>query len=118
MPFELGIAYSLSRLRPHSFFVFEEKAFRLQTSLSDLGGYDPYIHDGSPSGVLRCVLDCFGVPSEAPRLPVLETLARRLTQTALRFQKEQRASGLFHPYLFRRIGLAAIELAKHRGLIE
>lgn len=118
MPFELGIAYSLSQLRPHSFFVFEEKAFRLQASLSDLSGHDPYIHDGSPSGVLRCVLDCFGVLSETPRLPVLETLARRLTQTALRLQKEQRAPGLFHPYLFRRIGLAAVELAKHRGLIE
>ena len=86
--------------------------------MSDLSGHDPYIHDGSPTGVLRCVLDCFGGPSEAPRLTVLEALARRLTQTALRLQKEQRVPGLFHPYLFRRIGLAAFELAKHRGLIE
>jgi hypothetical protein len=118
MPFELGIAYSISQMKPHSFFVLEEKAFRLQASLSDLSGHDPYIHDGSPSGVLRCVLDCFGAPSEAPRLPVLEVLARRLTQTALRLQKEQRTPSLFHPYLFRRITLAAFELARHRGLIE
>jgi hypothetical protein len=118
MPFELGIAYSLSQLKPHSFFVFEEKAFRLQASLSDMGGHDPYIHDGSPSGVLRCVLDCFGVPSKAPRLPTLEAMTRRLTQTALRIQKEQKTKGLFHAYLFRRIGWAAFELAKHRGLIE
>ena len=27
MPFELGIAYSLSQMKQHSFFVFEEKAF-------------------------------------------------------------------------------------------
>src|SRR5262245_53825722 len=118
MPFELGMAYSLSQMRSHSFFVFEEKAFRLQASLSDLSGHDPYIHEGSPSGVLRCVLDCFGVPSEAPRLPILETLARRLAQTALKLQKEQRAPGLFHPYLFQRISLAAFELAQHRGLID
>src|SRR6185295_10176914 len=60
MPFELGIAYSLSQLKPHSFFVFEEKAFRLQASLSDLSG-----------------------------------------------MKEQKTKGLFHAYLFRRIGWAA-----------
>ncbi len=118
MPFELGIAYSLSQLRPHSFFVFEEKAFRLQASLSDLSGHDPYIHDGSSSGVLRCILDCFGAPSKALRLPTLEAMARRLTQSALRLQKEHRTPGLFHSYLFRRIVLAAVELAKHRGLIE
>src|SRR6185295_6928929 len=46
MPFELGIAYSLSQLKPHSFFVFEEKAFRLQASLSDLSGHEGAEHEG------------------------------------------------------------------------
>ena len=118
MPFELGITYALSQLRPHSFFVFEEKAFRLQASLSDLNGHDPYIHDGTPTGVLRCVLDCFGPPSGAPSLSILESMTRRLTQTAQTLQKERSAEGPFHPYLFRRLGWAAVELAKHRGLID
>lgn len=117
MPFELGIGYALSRMAPHSFFVLEEKAFRLQASLSDLNGHDPHIHEGTPTGVLRCVLDCFGTPSVAPPLPVLEAMTRRLTRTALKLQREQRSEGLFHPFLFQQIVMAAIELARNHGLI-
>jgi hypothetical protein len=118
MPFELGMTYALSQMRSHDFFVFEEKAFRLQASLSDLNGHDPHIHDGTTTGVLRCVLDCFGTPSAKPSISVLEAMTRRLTQTARTLQRQQGAEGPFRPYLFRRLGWAAVELAKHRGLIK
>ena len=117
MPFELGITYSLSQMRSHSFFVLEERAFRLQVSLSDLNGHDPYIHEGNSTGVLRCVLDCFGKPSIAPPLSALELLLKRLTQTALKLQKEHRSAGLFHPYLFRQISWTAARLARSQKLI-
>jgi hypothetical protein len=45
-------------------------------------------------------------------------MTRRLTQTAQTLQKERRTEGPFHPYLFRRLGWAAVELAKHRRLID
>jgi hypothetical protein len=118
MPFELGISYALSQVASHRFFVLEEKAFRLQASLSDLNGHDPHIHDGTPAGVLCCALDCFGTPSGAPPLSALEAMTRRLTQTALKLQREQRREGLFHPFLFRQIVMAALELARNRGLIR
>ena len=118
MPFELGISCALSQVAPHRFFVLEEKAFRLQASLSDLNGHDPHIHDGTPTGILCCVLDCFGSPSGAPPLSALETMTRRLTRTALKLHREQRREGLFHPFLFRQIVVAAIKLARNRGLIR
>jgi hypothetical protein len=118
MPFELGMAFALSQLTPHNFFVLEEKAFRLQASLSDLNGHDPHIHEGTSLGILRCVLDCFGTPSGAPPLTALEVMTRRLTKTALKLQRQQRSEGPFHPYLFRQICVAAIELARNRGLIR
>ena len=117
MPFELGITYALSQISSHGFFVLEEKAFRLQASLSDLNGHDPHIHDGTTTGVLRCVLDCFGTPAKAPPLSALETLTERLTEAALTLQREHRTESPFHPYLFRQIELAAAKLARRQGLL-
>jgi hypothetical protein len=118
MPFELGMTYALSRKASHDFFVLEEKPFRLQVSLSDLNGHDPHIHNSTPSGVLRCVLDCFGTPSGSPSLSSLESLTRQLAKSAMKLQREMRITGLFHPYIFRRVALAASEISKHRNLIQ
>src|SRR3954464_3996206 len=111
MPFELGITYALSQINSHGFFVLEEQAFRLQASLSDLNGHDPHIHDGTTTGILRCVLDCFAMPSKAPPISALETLAKRLAQTARWLQSEHKADSPFHPYLFRQIEWAAARQA-------
>ena len=55
MPFELGIAVGWARwgTAPHTWFVFESQKWRTQKSLSDLGGTDVYIHDGTPQGLFR-----------------------------------------------------------------
>jgi hypothetical protein len=118
MPFELGMAYALSKVGPHSFFLLEEQPYRLQISLSDLNGHDPQIHDGTQSGVLRCVLNCFGTPSGVPDIATLETLTRRLTQLSSKLQRQVKAADVFHPFLFRRIALTAAELAKRQSLIR
>jgi hypothetical protein len=46
MPFEVGLAVATARWRPvnHQWFLFEATPFRVQRTLSDLGGTDPYIH--------------------------------------------------------------------------
>ena len=61
MPFELGLAVAWEALNPtaHSWFVFEEKSYRLQKSLSDLNGTDPQIHGGTASGVFRELSNIF-----------------------------------------------------------
>jgi hypothetical protein len=61
MPFELGMAVSFAKLNKnrHSFYLFEERRFRLQKTLSDLNGYDPYIHNGNSVGVIGSILEIF-----------------------------------------------------------
>jgi len=55
MPLELGMTITWQILNPdqHTLFVCESEPCRLQRSASDLNGTDPYIHNGTPEGVLR-----------------------------------------------------------------
>ena len=119
MPFELGIAYALTRKQPHQFFVFEAKDYRLQASLSDLNGHDPHIHEGTQDGILRCLLDCFafGTPTGALPFVVLQSLTRKLNRSVQILQRERGLRSPFHPYLFRQTVQAASELARAEGLI-
>jgi hypothetical protein len=117
MPFELGIAYALSRQQTHQFFVFEAREHRLQASLSDMNGHDPQIHGETQSGILRCILNCFGTPEGAPSFSVLMSLTRRLNHMVAGLQQEQGLSSPFHSYLFRRTVIAAVKLARAEGLI-
>ena len=61
MPLELGLTICWSELNPglHDWFVWESERYRLQRSTSDLNGSDPYIHDGTPEGVLRELCNAF-----------------------------------------------------------
>lgn len=117
MPFELGMAFALSRQRSHKFFVLERHAYRLQASLSDLNGLDPHVHGGTQAGVLRCLLDCFGTPAGVPPFHRLQTLAIQLSRAVSKLQREHGFQTSFHPYVFRQMVDAAIELAQAEGLI-
>jgi len=61
MPLELGMTITWSNLNPalHTWFVWESEPYRLQKSASDLNGTDPYIHNGTPEGVLRELCNAF-----------------------------------------------------------
>jgi len=118
MPFELGLAYATARRQPHSFFVFEQESHRLQASLSDLNGLDPYIHHGTQEGIYRSILDCFGTSGRAPSFAALQALGRGLTRAMMKLEKEQALSDPFHPYAFRQAVWAATELARDAGLLD
>lgn len=118
MPFELGMAYAIAQRSTHSFFVFEAQPYRLQASLSDLNGHDPHIHEESRLGILRCVLDCFGSPSEAPPISSLNLIVEELTKVVLRVQAEQNLRHPFHPYVFRLAVRAAATIARTNRLID
>ncbi|HEV1285003.1 MAG TPA: hypothetical protein VNU44_06815 [Bryobacteraceae bacterium] len=55
MPFELGLVVGWQKAAPsgHDWFVFESSRHRLQKSLSDLNGTDPFIYGPTSDGVLR-----------------------------------------------------------------
>jgi len=46
----------------HHWIVLEEKPYRIQKSLSDLNGYDPYIHNGTVTGLLQALRNAFHNP--------------------------------------------------------
>jgi hypothetical protein len=67
MPFELGMACALAQLtKRHSYLLFERQRYRLQRTLSDLNGRDPYIHGGTIRGTIQCVLDALRAQSRGP----------------------------------------------------
>ncbi len=54
MPFELGLVVGWQKAAPsgHDWFVFESSRHRLQKSLSDLNGTDPFIYGATVDGIL------------------------------------------------------------------
>ena len=117
IPFELGLACSISRTSDHRFFIFEAREHRLRASLSDLNGYDAQIHEGTQEGVLGRILDCFGSPVRSPTLYELERITEQLTHTAASLQEQYRRKHPFHPFIYRQTVKAAADLARLAGLI-
>lgn len=60
MPFELGLAAGLAQQGGrHQFRLLEARPNRLQRSLSDLNGYEAFIHRGTPDGMFGVTCDIF-----------------------------------------------------------
>jgi hypothetical protein len=113
MPFELGVAVAIAMAQQgpdaHQFRIFEGKPYRLQQSLSDLLGHDPYIHRGCAEGVLECLLDVFPNLSGAPDLPELQRLCKDLR----RVRSKRLGANIFTPKAFSTLVVAARELARN-----
>jgi hypothetical protein len=77
MPLELGLAICWADLNPdlHDWFVCEAERYRLLKSTSDLNGTDPYIHGGTPEGVLRELCNAFR-RGRAPSVPEMVAVYR------------------------------------------
>ncbi len=107
MPFELGVAVTWSALNPklHEWFIFEEQPHRLQRSLSDVSGTDPYVHHGDPEQILVQICNGF-VRTAAP--PSIEEL-RMVHATVRRAARDLRAQyhDLFGARAFEELVLVA-----------
>lgn len=112
MPFELGIAVAVALAtegaEAHQFRIFEARPYRMQQSLSDLLGHDPYIHRGRADGVLESLLDVFSDLREAPELVEM----RRLCRDLRRFRSERLGKNVFTPRAFSNLVVAARKLAE------
>jgi len=112
MPFELGLTVGVAfHARGHRWLVFEERSFRIQKSLSDLNGIDPYIHNGSAVSLLECLRQAFvRTDGQQPSLADLRKLHFDL-QTYLELLRAQgEAPSVFTATAFRELVLAATEL--------
>lgn len=84
MPFELGLAIMGSLIHPndHEWLVFEEEPHRLQRSLSDLNGTDPYIHHGDADSVLIMLCDAFVRIDDRPSIEELRFIYAAVRRAA------------------------------------
>jgi hypothetical protein len=123
MPFELGLVVAAAEIDSagegtkgeerrdlrDSWFVFESMRHRLAKSLSDLGGTDPHIHDGTIEGVMRTLCDAFKRPSSNERNSVKGMMKtyRAVSRELKEIERETRAKSLFEPSVFRLLCAAA-----------
>ncbi len=101
MPFEAGLAVALAHVAPgtHRWFVFESKRHRLLKSLSDLNGFDPFIHNGTVSGLLGVLTNAF--VRSTVHVDQLLVIYRQLHVVAENVKKINRDQDLFRPAPFR-----------------
>jgi hypothetical protein len=74
MPLELGLTITWAKLHPkrHTWFLWEAAPRRIQKSMSDLDGTDPYIHSGTVEGVLSELRNAFIRDGAPPVRKMLE----------------------------------------------
>ena len=121
MPFELGLAYTIRNSTlpesPYHFILLESVPHRLQHTLSDMSGHDPYIHLSKPLGVIACILDALGTGSSAVAAPEVHLMWRRLMRAGRRLKHNEGRDTIYTASLFRRLTGAATELAVREGFI-
>jgi hypothetical protein len=114
MPFELGLAVAASKLRTgnRQWFVFETKLRRVQKSLSDMDGTDPYIHDGTIEGVMRELCNAFVRTTARPDVPQMMRAYRKLSRQVEVLRASAGAGSIFSARVFQDLCLAANVLAE------
>ena len=112
MPFEAGLAVARAEgKRRHEWFVFESEPHRLNKSLSDLDGTDPYIHGGKPLGLLRALSNALVQLQNPVTLTELETVYLQLGGAAATLKRELRGASLFEARAFKNLVILANEIA-------
>jgi hypothetical protein len=109
MPFELGLAVTWTKLNPgkHTWLPFEAKAYRVQKSLSDLNGTDPFIHDGRVQGVMRELCNAFVRPKDQPTVPEMMNTYRTVSRRSVKIMADTGAKSLFEARAFQGLCYAA-----------
>lgn len=110
MPFELGLALGIhTDPKKHAWFIFESTNYRVDRSLSDLKGYDPQIHHGTPEGILRAITNAFGAKKRTVKHADLVKLSEALANVVPRIRNERES--LFTPAAFTDLVIAGKRLA-------
>ena len=114
MPFELGLllGWLKTQRRKHVWFVFEAREHRLQKSLSDLDGTDPYIHGGRVSGVFRQLRNSLVKSKYQPSVQQMHTIYRDVRTASPLVMKYAGATSLFEASVFKRLVVLATEYAE------
>ena len=110
MPFEVGLAVATARWRPaHQWFLLEARAYRIQRTLSDLGGTDAYIHGDGPRRLLIALTDALVRAAKQPTFDELYRMFRILSAEATRIRRNY--GTLFGARAFRELVVVAVDFA-------
>ena len=114
MPFELGlvIGWQSAVNSGHDWFVFESSRHRLQKSLSDLNGTDPFIYGGTPSGVLREIRNALARHDVQPTAEQMWNIFDLLKYNAPEVLTNSGALSVFEARPFKELAVAARQLAE------
>jgi len=114
MPFELGLCvlHAMRAEGRHTWFLFESTPWRLQKSLSDLNGTDPYIHDNTVDGVFRELAKAFVRTGRQPSVKQMRWLYDRLTLSLPRILTDAAATDPFNARAFTDIVVFTSALAQ------
>lgn len=113
MPFEAGLAVAWGQIagRRHRWFLLEKEDYRLQRTLSDLNGFEAFTHGGTQKGLLAALPNMF-LRHDAPPITDLLACVENLGATAENLKDETGKDDLFQPSAFRKLVLAAAEIAE------
>lgn len=114
MPFELGLAVAHQQTaqgRKHHWFVCEAKNRRLQKSLSDLNGTDPYIHGGTIRGLFRELCNIFSRPNRRPTTQQMQRIYRGMKRNLPTILYQSGAHSLFTARVFNDLCVVASSYA-------
>ena len=118
IPFELGIAYALSRLHGHKFITFEAKEYRSDVTLSDLKGIDCKAHGNKPRRVISNVLSELGSTQHAPDIDKVMKIFDHLCQAVPQLKRRHPGSGIFDRPIISALIAAATDRAMRLGVIN
>jgi hypothetical protein len=114
MPFELGLSvlHAMKNPTEQTWFLFESKNWRIQKSLSDLNGTDPYIHNGTVEGVFRELAKAFIREDRQPSVRQMQGLFDGLSPVLPRILTDAAASDPFNARAFKDIVVFTTALAQ------
>lgn len=118
MPFEAGLAVAISlNDSGHYFRILEAKAYRLQQTLSDLNEQDPFIHHGTPDGVLRALANIFTRTGKLqPKISDLKNIFKEMRSFCKSYKKDNGVKSIFDAKAFQDLVIAAkASSIKHLG---
>lgn len=113
MPFELGLACAIKEQSgEHDFLILERKPHRLHRHLSDVGGIDPKIHNGTARGAINAILDVLERPGCNPSTEDVMRLHRQMMALVPAMKRRHGTSDLFSTRVYGELvatGWAAME---------
>ena len=115
MPFELGLAVAVARLSgSHRWYLLESKRHRVQKSLSDVNGHDPFIHGGTAVGALKAIRNMFTWRGARPDVKDLSELLRDLRDEVAQLKQRNALKSLFEQAAFRQLVVTCQQLVRRQ----